>query len=127
LAIVVGANIGIGVTSFIAGFSQIDTRRMGLGILLMKLVGAVVIVPLMPWVVRLLEPLSLEDENHRLQAELAILLAARRDNDETGRAPPSSTPSPRRRTCTWHGRRSERTACQHAASKDNIAQAILDP
>jgi phosphate:Na+ symporter len=67
LAIVVGANIGIGVTSFIAGFSQIDTRRMALGILLMKLAGAAVVVPLMPWVVRLLEPLSLPGETHDTQ------------------------------------------------------------
>ena len=67
LAIVIGANIGIGVTSFIAGYSQIDTRRMGLGILFMKLVGAAVIVPLMPWVIRLLEPLSLPGETHDTQ------------------------------------------------------------
>ncbi len=67
LAIVIGANIGIGVTSVVAGFAKIDTRRMAVGILLIKLVGAAIIVPLMPWVVRLLEPLSLPGATHDTQ------------------------------------------------------------
>jgi phosphate:Na+ symporter len=65
LAIVIGANIGIGVTSLIAGFHQTDTRRMAVGILFVKLVGAAVIAPFLPEVIRLLDPLSLAGRNTR--------------------------------------------------------------
>lgn len=67
LAIVIGANIGIGVTSLVAGFSQIDTRRMALGVLFIKLVGAAIIVPILPGVVGLLEPLTMAGETHDTQ------------------------------------------------------------
>jgi len=67
LAIVIGANIGIGVTSLIAGFHQTDTRRMAVGILFVKLVGAAVIAPFLPEVIRLMDPLSLAGETHDTQ------------------------------------------------------------
>jgi len=67
LAIVIGANIGIGFTALLAAFRQTDTRRMAVGILFVKLVGAAVIVPLMPGLLRLLEPLSMAGETHDTQ------------------------------------------------------------
>ena len=58
VAVVVGANIGIGVTALLAGFARIETRRMAVGNLIFKVVGAIVVMPLLPIVVRLLAPLS---------------------------------------------------------------------
>ncbi len=58
VAVVIGANIGIAVTALAAGFSRVDTRRMAIGNLLFKLVGAVVCVPLLPSLVDALRPLS---------------------------------------------------------------------
>ena len=48
LAIVIGANIGIGVTSLLAGLAQADTRRMAVGILFVKLVGTAVVACWLP-------------------------------------------------------------------------------
>ena len=48
VVVVVGANIGVGVTALMAGFARTDTRRMALGNLFFKLVGAVVCLPLLP-------------------------------------------------------------------------------
>jgi len=67
LAIVIGANIGIGVTSLLAGFAQVDTRRMAVGILFVKLVGAAVVASSLPAVIRWLEPLSFAGETHDTQ------------------------------------------------------------
>ena len=67
IAVVIGANIGIGVTALIAGFARLDTRRMAIGNLLFKLAGTIAFVPLLPWVIQLLEPLSLQGETHDTQ------------------------------------------------------------
>lgn len=66
-AVVIGANIGIGVTALVAGFGRVDTRRMALGNLFFKLVGAAVCVPLLPGIVRLVSPLSLAAATHDTQ------------------------------------------------------------
>ena len=58
VTVVIGANIGIAVTALIAGFARTETRRMAVGNLLFKLVGAAVCVPLIPWLIVALRPLS---------------------------------------------------------------------
>jgi phosphate:Na+ symporter len=58
VAVVLGANIGIGITALIAGYARADTRRMALGNLLFKLAGAIVCVPLLPGIVAGLRPVS---------------------------------------------------------------------
>lgn len=58
LAVVVGANIGIAVTAFLAGHARVETRRMAIGNLLMKVAGAVVCMPLLNQIVLWLAPLS---------------------------------------------------------------------
>ena len=67
LAVVLGANIGVGVTALIAGFARVDTRRMAVGNLFFKLVGVAVCVPLVPQLMRALEPLSLTGAMHDTQ------------------------------------------------------------
>jgi phosphate:Na+ symporter len=67
LAIVIGANIGIGVTSLLAGLAQADTRRMAVGILFVKLAGTAIVAPLLPEIIRWLEPLSFAGETHDTQ------------------------------------------------------------
>ena len=67
IAVVIGTNIGIGVTALIAGFGRVETRRMAIGNLFFKLVGAVICVPLIPWLIRALDPLSLPGETHDTQ------------------------------------------------------------
>jgi hypothetical protein len=77
---------------------------------------------------------GLEEENRKLQAELASLLEARRDNDDTftvrQRDPSGTTlvdtiaPAQNQhvaRAAFWEYAR------QHIAPKGNIATAILDP
>jgi phosphate:Na+ symporter len=58
IAVVLGANIGIAVTALIAGYAQTETRRMAVGNLFFKLAGAAVCLPLTPWVISALRPLS---------------------------------------------------------------------
>jgi len=58
VTVVIGANLGIGVTALIAGYARTETRRMAIGNLVFKLVGASLCVPLLPWLVQLLRPLS---------------------------------------------------------------------
>ena len=67
VAVVIGANIGIGVTALIAGFARTETRRMAIGNLFFKLVGAAVCVPLMPWLISMLSMLSIPGETHDTQ------------------------------------------------------------
>ena len=67
VAVVIGTNIGIGVTALIAGFARTETRRMAIGNLFFKLVGAAVCVPLLPWMIRVLGPLSLPGETRDTQ------------------------------------------------------------
>lgn len=55
--VVVGANIGIGITTLIVGWSNLDARRLALGNLLAKLVTAVLWLLAAPWIVQLLEQL----------------------------------------------------------------------
>ncbi len=58
LAVVLGANIGIAVTALIAGYARVETRRMAIGNLLMKVAGAVVCLPLLGQIIDLLRPVS---------------------------------------------------------------------
>jgi phosphate:Na+ symporter len=58
VAVVIGANVGIAVTALIAGYARTETRRMAIGNLLFKVVGAVLCVPLLPWLIHALRPLS---------------------------------------------------------------------
>jgi len=58
IAVVIGANVGIGVTALIAGYARTETRRMALGNLFFKLAGAAVCLPLTPWLIGALRPLS---------------------------------------------------------------------
>lgn len=58
VAVVIGANIGIGVTALITGYARTETRRMAIGNLLFKLVGAAVCLPLLPWLVNALKALT---------------------------------------------------------------------
>ncbi len=58
VAVVVGTNIGIGVTALLAGLRRVETRRMALGNLLFKVVGAAAVMPALPAVVESLRPLS---------------------------------------------------------------------
>ncbi len=58
VAVVIGANIGIGVTALIAGFPRADTRRMALGNLFFKLIGAAVCIPLLASLIEAIRPIS---------------------------------------------------------------------
>ncbi|HVM61754.1 MAG TPA: Na/Pi cotransporter family protein [Verrucomicrobiae bacterium] len=58
VAMVIGANIGVAVTGLIAGFARSETRRMAIGNLLFKLVGALACTPLLPPLIRALKPIS---------------------------------------------------------------------
>jgi phosphate:Na+ symporter len=58
IVVVIGANVGIAVTALIAGYARTETRRMALGNLFFKLAGAAVCVPLTPWLIGALRPLS---------------------------------------------------------------------
>ena len=59
VAVVIGANIGIGVTALLAGFARTDTRRMALGNLIFKLAGAAVCMPILGWLIQRLTAVSL--------------------------------------------------------------------
>jgi len=67
VAVVIGANIGIGVTALIAGFARHETRRMAVGNLFFKLVGAAVCAPLLPVLVPAVGALSVAGETHDTQ------------------------------------------------------------
>ena len=67
VAVVLGANIGIGITALIVGYARTDTRRMALGTLLFTLVGAAVCLPLLTPLLRWLAPLSLAGATHDSQ------------------------------------------------------------
>ena len=58
VAVVIGANLGIAVTAMIAGYGRIETRRMAIGNLLFKLIGAIVCIPSLAWIIQTLQPLS---------------------------------------------------------------------
>ncbi len=58
VAVVLGANIGIGVTALMAGFKRPETRRMAMGNLAFKVAGVAVCVPLTTGLIHLLEPVS---------------------------------------------------------------------
>ena len=58
VAVVIGANIGIGVTALLAGFARTDTRRMALGNLIFKLAGAAVCLPVLGWIIQRLTAVS---------------------------------------------------------------------
>ena len=58
MAVVLGANVGVGVTALIAGYARTETRRMAIGNLLFKLAGTAVCLPLIPWLIRNLQPIS---------------------------------------------------------------------
>lgn len=47
VSVVIGTNIGIGITALIAGFRRVESRRMAVGNLLFKLTGAAVCVSLL--------------------------------------------------------------------------------
>ena len=55
---VIGANVGIGVTALVAGYARMDTRRWPLAICSFKLAGALVCMPLLSPLVDALNPLS---------------------------------------------------------------------
>ena len=59
VVVVIGANIGIGVTALLAGFARTDTRRMAVGNLIFKLVGAAVCLPILGLLIRWLTSVSL--------------------------------------------------------------------
>jgi len=67
VAVVIGANLGIAVTALLAGFARIDTRRMAIGNLLFKVAGALVCMPLLVPLVKLISPLSLAGPTHDTQ------------------------------------------------------------
>ncbi|QQE11406.1 Na/Pi cotransporter family protein [Planctomycetota bacterium] len=48
IAVVVGANVGIGISTTIVGWSQIESRRLGLGNLLSKTIIAILILIFLP-------------------------------------------------------------------------------
>ena len=56
--VVLGANVGIGVTALIAGYARTETRRMAIGNLFFKLAGALVCIPAVPWLVPALQWIS---------------------------------------------------------------------
>jgi phosphate:Na+ symporter len=58
VAVVIGTNIGIGLTALLAGFRRLETRRMALGNLFFKIVGAAAVMPALAVIVPWLEPLS---------------------------------------------------------------------
>lgn len=67
VAVVIGANIGIAVTALIAGFGRVETRRMAVGNLLFKVAGALVCMPLLLPLVRMLDRLSVPGVHHDTQ------------------------------------------------------------
>ena len=58
VALVLGANVGIGVTALIAGYARTETRRMAIGNLTFKLAGAAVCMPFLSRLIEALRPLS---------------------------------------------------------------------
>lgn len=58
VAVVLGANLGIGVTALIVGFPKVDTRRVAVGNLLFKVAGVVACIPLVPVLVPALRLMS---------------------------------------------------------------------
>jgi phosphate:Na+ symporter len=58
VAVVLGANVGLGLTALVAGFAKVDTRRMAVGNFFFKLAGVIVCVPLLPVLIPLLRVLS---------------------------------------------------------------------
>jgi phosphate:Na+ symporter len=58
VAMVLGANVGIGVTALIAGYARTETRRMAIGNLTFKLAGAAVCMPFLSRLIEALRPLS---------------------------------------------------------------------
>jgi len=67
VAVVIGANLGIAVTALIAGYARIDTRRMAVGNLFFKAVGAVICLPLLRPLVDWLGALSMAGDAHDTQ------------------------------------------------------------
>ncbi|MDD2709491.1 MAG: Na/Pi cotransporter family protein [Verrucomicrobiae bacterium] len=59
IAVVIGTNIGIGVTALAVGYARVDTKRMALGNIFFKLVGAIIFLPLIPYLTHWLRPFSL--------------------------------------------------------------------
>ena len=51
LPVVLGANVGVSVTTLLVGFSRVESRRLALANLLAKLVTAGLLVAVLPWVV----------------------------------------------------------------------------
>jgi len=58
VAMVIGANVGVAVTGLLAGFTRSETRRMAIGNLLFKIVGALACTPFLPSLVSALKPVS---------------------------------------------------------------------
>ncbi|MGA2220635.1 MAG: Na/Pi cotransporter family protein [Verrucomicrobiia bacterium] len=58
VAVVLGANLGLGLTALVAGSAKVDTRRMAVGNLIFTLAGVIVCVPLVPVLVPALRALS---------------------------------------------------------------------
>lgn len=57
LPLVVGANLGLSMTLLIAGWSQIESRRLGLGVLVVRVGLAAALLALLPWPVEMLQKL----------------------------------------------------------------------
>ena len=58
VAVVLGANLGLGLTALIAGFAKTGTRRMAVGNLIFQFVGVIACVPLLPVLIPLLRAVS---------------------------------------------------------------------
>jgi len=77
IAVVIGANVGIVITTMIVGWSRIETRRLALGNLLVKSFVAVALLMAMPYVIDLAESLpgSIEHKVALTHTSFNILVA----------------------------------------------------
>ncbi len=55
LAVVAGANVGIGVTTLLVGWSRVESRRLAVGNLILKVAVASLTVVAIPWLVAVIE------------------------------------------------------------------------
>ena len=62
IAVVVGANIGIGVSTTLVGWAQIESRRLGIGNLLVKVLTGIIVLATLPYAADLLEMIQVNFE-----------------------------------------------------------------
>lgn len=78
LAVVVGANVGLGLSTLLVGWAQVESRRLAMGNLLAKTAIAVAVLLALPWVVELVArvPTGLDKQIALTHTAFNVVLAA---------------------------------------------------